>query len=243
MARSILELSPTQKEASSRFKLPKAKINGVALNLVTFKDSKQLILRSSTNREAEVWVRLSQRGKNLNLIKGKFKDGLFNLPILKDSLPIGVIMATVFDSNYQPVCERHFYNNREEDLLAIDLNVNDDFYFAREEVNLSLSVSNNSAPKIASVSVMAVDEDYFRNTTDSSSSIVSYFLLESDLKGTIENPGYYFEDETHLKDLDFLMLTQGWTNYKYLPSRCSIKHCSRKRTFSNWTSTRVTETK
>jgi hypothetical protein len=46
--------------------------------------------------------------------------------------------------------------------------------------------------------------------------ILSYFLLRSELKGEIENPGFYFKEGTnHYPDLDALMLTQGWSKYIY----------------------------
>ncbi|MGC1514568.1 MAG: hypothetical protein WA810_03260, partial [Maribacter sp.] len=37
----------------------------------------------------------------------------------------------------------------------------------------------------------------------------------SDIKGRVENPSYYFKNTDNLTELDNLMLTQGWTNYKY----------------------------
>ena len=40
-------------------------------------------------------------------------------------------------------------------------------------------------------------------------------MLQSDLKGTVENPSYYFENNKNFAELDYLMMTQGWTNYKY----------------------------
>lgn len=50
---------------------------------------------------------------------------------------------------------------------------------------------------------------------DNSRSIVSELLLQSDLKGHIENPDYYFNDRDSTKDanLDLLLLTQGWERY------------------------------
>ncbi len=46
-------------------------------------------------------------------------------------------------------------------------------------------------------------------------SIVSELMLQSDLKGHIENPDYYFISPDSIKDshLDNLMLTQGWKRY------------------------------
>src|SRR5690606_41910090 len=42
------------------------------------------------------------------------------------------------------------------------------------------------------------------------SNILSSLLLSSDIKGYIENPGYYFDDEIKVNDIDDLLLTQGW---------------------------------
>src|SRR5690606_39150892 len=43
--------------------------------------------------------------------------------------------------------------------------------------------------------------------------ILSALLLSTDLKGFIENPGYYFKDDKVKEhELDQLMLTQGWRN-------------------------------
>lgn len=46
-------------------------------------------------------------------------------------------------------------------------------------------------------------------------SIVSYLLLDSELKGHIENSDYYFQDidSTKLRHMDILMMTHGWERY------------------------------
>ncbi|MCM1140507.1 MAG: hypothetical protein NC453_18210 [Muribaculum sp.] len=56
----------------------------------------------------------------------------------------------------------------------------------------------------------------FRNaSSDSTLSIVSNLLLQSELKGHIEDPDYYFRNRDSVSDfhLDLLMLTQGWERY------------------------------
>ncbi|MDE5586242.1 MAG: TonB-dependent receptor plug domain-containing protein, partial [Muribaculaceae bacterium] len=51
--------------------------------------------------------------------------------------------------------------------------------------------------------------------TDTTSSIVSSLLLQSELKGVIEDPDYYFRQRDSITDshLDLLLLTQGWERY------------------------------
>ncbi len=47
--------------------------------------------------------------------------------------------------------------------------------------------------------------------------IQSHLLLCSDLKGEIEQPGYYFnkKNENRLEHLDVLMMTQGWSRFAW----------------------------
>lgn len=55
---------------------------------------------------------------------------------------------------------------------------------------------------------------------DSTVSIVSNLLLQSELKGHIEDPDYYFRNRDSIKDthLDLLMMTQGWERYDFKSS-------------------------
>lgn len=51
---------------------------------------------------------------------------------------------------------------------------------------------------------------------DSCNNILSTLLLESDLRGHIESPAWYFQpgsEELRLQALDVLMMTQGWRRY------------------------------
>ncbi len=52
---------------------------------------------------------------------------------------------------------------------------------------------------------------------NASSNILSYLWLQSDLRGHIESPDYYFSNADAQTDaaLDDLMLTQGWRRFKW----------------------------
>jgi hypothetical protein len=49
------------------------------------------------------------------------------------------------------------------------------------------------------------------------STISSWFLLESDVHGPVEEPSYYFDTSNpdRLKNLDLLLLTQGWRDFEW----------------------------
>ena len=198
-----------------KYELPKAKKTGQVLSLINQGSKRELRIWNKVKNRDSLFIKLFHRGKNLFGIKTRFKNGMFSYKFQQENLPHGVIGLTVFDKNYRPVAERHFFNELKEEELDITLETDKDFYFARDSVQVSIATRLNGQSVSASVSVMAVDSSYFYGTNPDRGTIASYFLLQSDIKGTIENPSYYFEDTKNLTELDYLMLTQGWTNYKY----------------------------
>ena len=48
-------------------------------------------------------------------------------------------------------------------------------------------------------------------------------MLNSELRGAIQDPGYYFREDNanRFQDIDALLLTQGWRNYVYPVKRKS----------------------
>jgi hypothetical protein len=61
---------------------------------------------------------------------------------------------------------------------------------------------------------VAVTDDTEIKQDNLSENIISHMLLTSDLKGYVEDPGYYFQSEKKAKQaLDNLLLTQGWVGY------------------------------
>ena len=86
----------------------------------------------------------------------------------------------------------------------------------KELVELSLSVTDikgNPAEGVFSLSV--TDADAVKADT-MQPSLETYMLLASELKGHIENPNYYFKDNSArtAHHLDLLMMTQGWRRYE-----------------------------
>jgi hypothetical protein len=63
--------------------------------------------------------------------------------------------------------------------------------------------------------VVSVTDAELLKSNPNDDNIFSYTLLNSELKGHIENPTYYFEadDAKHNEHLDLVMLTHGWRRY------------------------------
>ncbi|HIB46701.1 MAG TPA: hypothetical protein EYN07_00070 [Flavobacteriaceae bacterium] len=202
-----------------KYELPKAKKTGQVLSLINQGSKRELRIWNKVKNRDSLFIKLFHRGKNLFGVKARFKNGMFSYKFQQENLPHGVIGLTVFDKNYRPVAERHFFNELKEEELDIILETDKNFYFARDSVQVSIATRQKGRFGPASVSVMAIDSSYFYGTNLDRSTIVSYFLLQSDIKGTVENPSYYFKNTKNLTELDYLMLTQGWTNYKYIEKK------------------------
>jgi hypothetical protein len=146
-----------------------------------------------------------------------------NFPIDKDSLDEGVSHFTVFNADRVPVCER-LYCKPPAKQLTIAVNMPSATsvaaaaagYGTRQQLSVDISTSDPSGrPLTADLSVSVFLVDSLQSTPEES--ILSYLLLRSDLKGQIKSPQYYFSNaapETQ-EALDNLMLTQGWTRFRW----------------------------
>ncbi|MFL9829473.1 Plug domain-containing protein [Flavobacterium sp. ST-87] len=136
----------------------------------------------------------------------------FELP--KDKTPNGISQITLFDNTNKPQSERLIYIEKEHD-LDVQLLTDSNTYGPNEKTIVYVStVSKDGTPKSASFSLSVTDtngveEDNFE------SNICSYFLMESDIRGKIHHPGYYFDNNNpkRLDHLDNLLLTQGWRDF------------------------------
>jgi hypothetical protein len=67
------------------------------------------------------------------------------------------------------------------------------------------------------ISVSVVNENLIDKTSFFPRNISSWFLLESDVRGIVEEPSYYFDpsNPSRLNDLDLLLRTQGWRDFSW----------------------------
>src|SRR5690606_320614 len=120
-------------------------------------------------------------------------------------------------NNNHKIAERLYFNKRPKNNLNIKITTDKASYSKRDLTNLSIkTVNENGEPINTNASVLVINKEQLGSLQNSRDHILSYLLLSSELKGHIENPRYYFnENEDRKADLDALMLTQGWRNYKY----------------------------
>ena len=135
---------------------------------------------------------------------------VFQLP--KRAFPTGLARLTLLNSNRQAVNERIFFTDQ-GDALHIQCRIDSSSYATRDSIALHLLVTDAAGrPVSGSLSISITDEGQVREDSLQRATIVSQLLLSSDLKGSIEDPAYYFEgsDTLRSKALDDLLLTGEW---------------------------------
>jgi TonB-dependent SusC/RagA subfamily outer membrane receptor len=122
---------------------------------------------------------------------------------------------TLFDDQREPRCERLVFIRSEDRLRIAVLKPKSDFK-PRERVDISLMVMDQQSNPVAGNFSLAVSDRELENTAaDFQSGIIANLLLSAELKGQIENPEYYFDDNNTDADkaLDLLLMTQGWRRF------------------------------
>jgi hypothetical protein len=199
------------------YPLPEVASQGNVLSVV--KKANEILFTASSNylKNDSCYLRATCRGLVYYDIKGKLQDGVLRFALLADSLPEGIIAFTMMDDLRQPVAERLYFNEKPESRINIAISPEKDIYTQRELTRLNIKTSNsNGQPVSADLSLLVLNKEEMGQIQSTRQNILSYFLLSSDLKGEIENPGSYFnENSKNYNDLDDLLLTQGWRKYLY----------------------------
>lgn len=203
-----------------RYQLPVALPSGYVLSL-NHLDDDNLLLRINCSpalaQGNEVVVVAQSNGVVKYAAKIKLDKETVSSRLPKSMLAEGIVQFTLFTANMSPLAERLIFVHR-NDGLQVKLNTSKESYGKREQVDLALHVEDARANgEVGSFSVSVVNQDKVNQATDNETTIVSNLLLTSDLKGNIEKPNYYFTaiDANKVRDLDLLMLTQGWRRFKW----------------------------
>lgn len=213
---------------SKIYPLPNTNNDGIVLNLkkenqnislVINSTSERKILISGSFREKEIYT------KSLSLKKGK---NLFE--ISEKDLPVGICRFTVSE-NHIPLAERIVFANENKQMKVKVTPVKKN-YLPREKVVVNIETTDEKDHPIpANLSMSIVDDKLWTYADDKQNHILSWLLLDSELRGKIERPQFYFDkkEEKAVKSLDLVMLTNGYRyfemnddvkksgTYKYLP--------------------------
>lgn len=144
------------------------------------------------------------------------KGAVFTASVQSSKFPTGIAQFTLLTSTGKPLSERLVFI-RHRDQMDIAINTDKKSYSPRQKIDFQVLTKSNSAPAEADLSVSVIDESKVPVDENTETTILSYLLLTSDLKGYIENPNYYFTqvNDKKIADLDLLLMTQGYRRFVY----------------------------
>jgi len=188
-------------------KLPLVKTTGFAMHVTDSLGSINVAIKTKGVYDQPLYVIAHTRHNVKIAATSNLSNGLAEFKLAKSELDAGISHITVFDAAGQPVCERLIFSKP----ISTTVQVTTDRAqtSTRKKVSLNLQSPNTYVTNF-SVSVTRQDSLSQFSQPD----IVSYLLLTSDLKGTIESPHYY--QSASASAIDNLMLTHGWTRFNWL---------------------------
>jgi hypothetical protein len=206
-----------------RTELPKSFSAGVTLSVSVNRDN-ELLISTKTNPqtlqlllEHDLLLSFSARKEVIKTMRYKIKTSVTNFVIPTEDLPDGILMLSLSTMEDLPLSERLVYIQRATP-VSIRIETDKLLYNKREPVSLKISMSGDSIiEKKGNISLAVVDENLTDNTSKFPRSISSWFLLESDVRGVIEDPSYYFDPSNpdRFRDIDLLLRTQGWRDFTW----------------------------
>lgn len=207
------------KDGSQRdIKLPLAQKSGYAVSINNL-DTSKVVLKIMASPDLvngeELKVVAQQGGNILYVSKAKMDKQVLIANILKKNLSPGIIQFTLFSGNNLPIAERLIFIKNNQDLIDIALNTDGVSEVRKGKTAFTFNASNQSKPIVGSFSVSVTNATKVVPDEDNESNILATLLLTSDLVGYIEKPNHYFlnDDLKTQRELDNLMLTQGWRRF------------------------------
>ena len=123
----------------------------------------------------------------------------------------------MFDSKEIQRAERLVFVNKHKQ-LSLNIKTDKEKYLPREKVKMTITATDETGMRMPGNFSLAVSDDQLLSfADDKSSTILSHILLESDVKGKIEEPRFYFDPKQQKADraLDLVMMTQGWRRFTW----------------------------
>lgn len=220
----------TTNNTSIIFPFPKVTSKGNQLSVLQKNNSIQVTASSNYLKDDSIYLQVTSRGTIYYESKIPFQKGIVTYSFNKELFPEGIICFKMFNKNMQPVAARLFFNQQPANKMNIELTTNNPNYAQRDSTIVTIKTTDNAGqPLKANISVKVINNQQLGEIHEKQNNILSYFLLRSELKGEINNPGFYFKEGTNrYPDLDALMLTQGWSKYNYAKLPDTISYMPEK---------------
>ena len=194
------------------FELPTPDDNAISIALISNKESVRYNVLASGTQEnyTDKYMLIHSRGIPLAIAP---IHSMQNRDMDLSNAPQGIIHFAIIDV-YGNVYSNRLWFHRKDSHSTISLEEPLKRVKPREDATMQLCFTNIPNETLGNYSLSVTNNGQMPYNQDGMT-IVSNLLLTSDLKGYVENPGYYFNGDvlSKDKDLDYLLLTQGWSKF------------------------------
>lgn len=202
------------------YPIPEVLTSGYVLSVEEYQDEDAINIRVQGSDEQQaadlVLTGISQNeliySENIRLNNGNN----YETSIAKEELPTGIVRFTLSDPQGEPYAERLAYV-RPENQLQLTISTNEPEFLPREQVRMTIEAKDTEGNPVAANLSLAMTDQELVTPIKNDETIASYLLLTSDLKGYVEQPGYYFQDvnDSSRQALRYVMMTHGWRRFAW----------------------------
>ena len=196
-------------------KLPKVEKEGYALHVERKDSVLRMIIQGATESKEELGIQIQCNGVSKAVRKlSPRNNGKDTVDVYWASLPTGVNQITLFNAEGRIYADRLFFvNHHDYDQPLVNVEGIKQEYAPFEPIELRMKLLRHQDADIS----LAIRDHATDETTYDNGTMLTEMLLASEIKGFVENPGWYFEadDSLHRQALDLLMMVQGWRRHDW----------------------------
>jgi TonB-dependent SusC/RagA subfamily outer membrane receptor len=204
--------------STEKFSLPEVLPQGTVVKIDPF-DPNVIKLSILSNKPVsndvyanEFIVVFQSRGMAQYVSKAQWEGKPIDITVEKKLFPTGIVQITIFDGRSNPVCERIAFVEQPQKLNVITRSKNNGTA-PNDSLEMEIVVVDRNGNPVEGNISLAVTERTEKNTF--STNIMNTLFLSSDVRGRVNNPGYYFDKSNpeSVQHRDMLLLTQGWRRF------------------------------
>ena len=194
-----------------RFDLPVAQPSGVALRVMRQNNGYTILAQATPDQNlADYACVVHSRGAVMTVVESLVQP----LRLRNEDMFDGIAQVSVVHRPTRKIVAERLFYVRDNRYATADIMVGEVFE-QRQLVRATIAVKGSDGKPAKGNFSMSVTDATMVPLDEKAPNILSYMLLSSDLKGEVENPGYYFEEDTprRANQLDLVMMTNGWRRY------------------------------
>jgi len=196
--------------------LPRIEKNGLVVQVEEKSQiNRRIKLFLSPNLGLEKVYAVCHTRGNLNWIQPiQIQENMGQYEFSNESLKDGISVITLFNSQLQPLAERLIFKYPQS--IPLEAKGIASNYLKRSEV--AFLIKSDSLFQLKSLKDLSISV-YKEDSLDQGlgkTNILNYLFLESDIHGSIEDPGFYLQNTALAKEcVNNLLLTQGWRRFEW----------------------------